>query len=88
MKMESASGILLLMAAILAMIIENTPLSVYYDAFLTMQVEIRVGNLGITSWKSYGATMPWNQCPTLPAPKNLKMLKSFPNRPNRSIDLG
>ena len=46
-KLESAGGILLMLAAILAMICANTPLSAYYDLLLSVPVEIRVGNLEI-----------------------------------------
>ena len=33
-KLESAGGIILIMAAVLAMICANSPLSTYYDLFL------------------------------------------------------
>ncbi len=46
-KLESAGGILLFMAAVLAMICANTPLSVYYDLLLSTPVEVRVGALEI-----------------------------------------
>ncbi len=42
---ESASGILLIFAAILALIFSNTALSSLYDSFLHIPVEIRVGAL-------------------------------------------
>jgi NhaA family Na+:H+ antiporter len=45
MRLESASGILLLVAACLAMVAENSPLDVYYDALLQTPVEIRLGEL-------------------------------------------
>jgi len=47
LKMESASGILLMVAAVLAMIVANSPLEVYYIRFLNIPVEIRVGELEI-----------------------------------------
>jgi NhaA family Na+:H+ antiporter len=43
LRLEAASGILLLIAAIAAMIVENSPLKLFYDALLTTPVEIRVG---------------------------------------------
>ena len=41
-KLESSSGIVLFVAAVLAMIIDNTPFSVYYDSFFhsTLQISI------------------------------------------------
>ena len=47
LRYESASGILLLAAAILAMLIQNSPASHFYDALLDLHVEIRVGNFQI-----------------------------------------
>jgi NhaA family Na+:H+ antiporter len=47
LKKESASGILLVIAALLAIVIANSPLSVYYDELLDIPVEIRVGTLQI-----------------------------------------
>ena len=47
LKLESAAGILLVVAAAIAMIIANSPLSVFYDLLLDMLVEIRVGPLHI-----------------------------------------
>lgn len=46
-KLESASGILLILAAVLAMIIANTPLRTYYALLLDTPVEVRVGALEI-----------------------------------------
>lgn len=45
MRQDSASGILLIVAAVLAMVLENSPLSWFYDALLSTPVEIRVGEL-------------------------------------------
>jgi NhaA family Na+:H+ antiporter len=42
-KLESASGILLIIAAALAIVIANTPLEVYYALLLDTPVEVRVG---------------------------------------------
>jgi NhaA family Na+:H+ antiporter len=47
LKMESSGGILLMVAAILAMIIANSPLSTYYDRFIDTPVHIRIGALEI-----------------------------------------
>jgi len=47
LRYESASGILLLAAAILAMLIQNSPASHLYDSLLELHVEIRVGNFQI-----------------------------------------
>jgi NhaA family Na+:H+ antiporter len=44
---ESSSGLLIISAAILAMLAENTPLKPLYDALLGTPVGIRVGALGI-----------------------------------------
>jgi len=43
MRLESASGILLLVAAILAMVVENSAAKDLYDALLGTPVEIRIG---------------------------------------------
>jgi NhaA family Na+:H+ antiporter len=45
MRQDSASGILLIFAAVLAMVLENSPLSGFYDALLETPVEIRIGDL-------------------------------------------
>ena len=47
LKLESASGIILVVAALLAMIMANTPLHSYYDLLIDMPVEIQVGPLEI-----------------------------------------
>ncbi|NMP15436.1 Na+/H+ antiporter NhaA [Thalassotalea sp. Y01] len=46
-KLESAGGIILMVAAVLAMICANTSLSVYYDLILDTPVEVRVGPLEV-----------------------------------------
>jgi len=43
LRLESASGIILLIAAILAMLVENSPAKPLYDALLGTPLEIRVG---------------------------------------------
>jgi len=47
LKLESASGILLMVAAVLAMIVANSPLDLYYTRLLNVPVEVRVGDLEI-----------------------------------------
>lgn len=44
-KQDSSSGILLIIAAVLALLLENSPLSWLYDALLNTPVEIRIGAL-------------------------------------------
>ena len=46
-QLESAGGIVLLGAAVLALIVSNTPLAPFYRMFLTVPVEIRIGALEI-----------------------------------------
>ncbi|MCW8109116.1 Na+/H+ antiporter NhaA [Alteromonas ponticola] len=46
-KLQSAGGILLFIAALLAIILANSPLSGLYDMFLSTPVEVRVGALKI-----------------------------------------
>lgn len=45
LRLESASGILLLLAAILAMLAQNSFLADYYNAFLNVPVEVRISDL-------------------------------------------
>lgn len=47
LKKDSASGILLVCAAALALVVENSPLRVLYDALLQTPVAVQVGALGI-----------------------------------------
>ena len=47
LKLESASGILLMLAAVLALIVANSPLAHYYAILLNVPVELRVGDLEI-----------------------------------------
>lgn len=47
LRLESSGGILLLAAAILAMVAQNSPLSGLYDALLETHVEIRVEDFAI-----------------------------------------
>ena len=46
-KQESAVGILLLIAAALALAVANSPLAIYYEALLNTPVEITFGSF----WK-------------------------------------
>lgn len=46
-KLESAGGIILMAAAVLAVICANTPLRIYYSLLLDTPVEIRIGALHI-----------------------------------------
>ncbi len=45
LRLEAAGGFILLGAAMLALIASNTPLAAFYDRFLAIPVEIRVGAL-------------------------------------------
>ncbi|MEH6471868.1 MAG: Na+/H+ antiporter NhaA [Halopseudomonas sp.] len=47
LKLESASGIVLVFSAVLALILANSPLSPYYDLLLETPVQIRFGKLDI-----------------------------------------
>jgi len=47
LKLEAASGIILMFAAIAAMIIANSPLSPYYDLLLNIPVMVAVGSFEI-----------------------------------------
>ena len=46
-QLESASGLLLMLAAILAIILANSPLNEYYTLLLSTPIEIRIGALEI-----------------------------------------
>jgi NhaA family Na+:H+ antiporter len=43
LRLEASSGILLLVAAVLAMVVENSEAKILYDALLGIPVEIRIG---------------------------------------------
>lgn len=47
MRLESSNGILLVAAAVLAMVVVNSPLVWLYDALLHIPVEIRVGDFNL-----------------------------------------
>jgi NhaA family Na+:H+ antiporter len=46
-RFEASGGILLLIAAVLAMVVENSPANYLYDALLGIPVEIRIGEFQI-----------------------------------------
>ena len=46
-KKESSAGILLILITVLALILQNSPLSGAYNSFLHTHVEIRFGHLQI-----------------------------------------
>jgi NhaA family Na+:H+ antiporter len=48
MKLESAGGLLLLLAAIIAMFVANSPFSDFYDSLLHATVAVQVGALAIS----------------------------------------
>jgi len=43
LKLESASGILLIAASVAALVLANSPLSGYYDNFLNIPIHVRIG---------------------------------------------
>lgn len=47
MKLESTSGILLVLAAVAAMVVANSPAAFVYEKLITLPVEVRVGPLQI-----------------------------------------
>ncbi|MDQ6954751.1 MAG: Na+/H+ antiporter NhaA [Mariprofundaceae bacterium] len=47
MQQEYASGVLLIVATILALILSNSFMAAYYQSFLHIPVEVRVGSLGL-----------------------------------------
>lgn len=47
LRLESAGGIILMFAAILAIVLANSPLQPYYNLFIDTPVEIRIGALEI-----------------------------------------
>ena len=46
-KLESTAGLILFVAAVLAMVLKNSPLALWYTDFLTLPVQIRVGDLDL-----------------------------------------
>jgi NhaA family Na+:H+ antiporter len=47
LRLEAAGGLLLMMAAVLAMVVANSPLAAYHAALLDLPFEIRIGTFGI-----------------------------------------
>ena len=47
LRLEAAGGVILLLAAVLAMIVANTPLATLYDALLATPVGLQIGGLVI-----------------------------------------
>jgi Na+:H+ antiporter, NhaA family len=47
LKLESAGGILLILAAILALVFANSPLNAYYELLLSVPVELRIGTFEV-----------------------------------------
>ncbi len=47
LRLEAAGGLLLMVAAVLALVVANSPLSDYYAALLDLPLEIRIGTFGI-----------------------------------------
>ncbi|MFQ5511623.1 MAG: Na+/H+ antiporter NhaA [Candidatus Krumholzibacteriia bacterium] len=47
-RLEAAGGLLLMVAAVLAMVVANSPLAVYYQALLELPLEVRIGAYGIS----------------------------------------
>ena len=47
LRLETASGVLLVIAAVVAMIVANSPLAGLYAGLIDLPVEIRVGNFEI-----------------------------------------
>lgn len=49
LKLESNGGIALFISAVLALIIDNTPLSAYYKAFFNLPLSIQLGHLKLSN---------------------------------------
>jgi Na+:H+ antiporter, NhaA family len=47
LKLEAASGILLVAASIVAIVVANSPVAALYAAFIDIPVEVRIGTFGI-----------------------------------------
>ena len=47
LRLEAAGGLLLMTAAVLAMLVANSPLSGYYNALLNLPFEVKLGAFGI-----------------------------------------
>ena len=47
LRLEAAGGLVLMMAAAVALIVANSPLAAHYTALLDLPVEVRIGSFGI-----------------------------------------
>ena len=47
LKLEAASGLLLMVAAVLALAVANSPLAGHYAAFLNLRVDLKIGSFEI-----------------------------------------
>ena len=47
LKLETAGGVILVMAAVLALVVANSPLLVYYEALIDVPIEVRIGEYEI-----------------------------------------
>jgi NhaA family Na+:H+ antiporter len=48
LRLESAGGLLLMGAAVLAMAVANSPLATYYEALLDLRLQVSIGSAGIS----------------------------------------
>ncbi|WP_138381287.1 Na+/H+ antiporter NhaA [Luteithermobacter gelatinilyticus] len=48
LRLEASAGIILIIAATLAIIIDNTPLTVYYEGLLRLPISISIGEFGLS----------------------------------------
>jgi NhaA family Na+:H+ antiporter len=47
LRLEAAGGLILMVATVLALVVANSPLTVYYKALLDLPLEIRIGTFGV-----------------------------------------
>lgn len=47
LRLEAAGGLFLMLAAVLALVVANSPLAVHYSALLDLPLEIRIGTFGL-----------------------------------------
>ena len=47
LKLEAASGVILFITAIVAIVLVNSPLSVFYQSFLDLTVNLNLGTFSI-----------------------------------------
>ena len=48
LKLETAGGLMLMVAAVLAMVVANSPLAGYYDALLAVPFTVMLGDFGLS----------------------------------------